>query len=229
MAEELNLLIRIESETGTETKQHHVSLGKNEAVLAFLVASIAVCLLDVLAYYLIMPPIPLGHTNVHCESRKDSICTLPSKPFRRSMSVSSRLAKFPAELKVSMFEHLSSVQDALSLGEISRDSRSILAEREHHIFKRLCVNQINPQLLREVLAVVQSSLLTPKTWTTEKVEAILRSYFESEAIVNQISWDRSIGSLVTRLHALVETFVKEFAFSALSKAVECNPRSVSVL
>ena len=85
------------------------------------------------------------------------------------------------------------------------------------------MNQINPQLLHEVLAVVQSSLLTPKTRTREKVEVILRSYFESEAIVNQISWDRSIGTSVMRLYAQVESFAKDFAFSTLSKAVECNP------
>lgn len=135
----------------------------------------------------------------------------------------SSFSSLPAELRQAILCEMPDVRTLQSAIEVDDSLRSVFWRNESTILKNVLYNTINPRLIPEVLALLESThfhfgkvtLRVPDDpWTKERVSRLLSHYFQRQPV--SVNWKLADALTISEIYGHIRFFVDDFASSALS-------------
>lgn len=123
--------------------------------------------------------------------------------------------RLPPELIIIILSHVSDARSLMRLALVSKTVYHGFMVAERDIAQAVCINQTDPLLMREVVAVIRSMQMSP--WSSEKVTQDLKIFFTPEPDLTVSKWDLKTAVSIWKVQNLVKAFTAGFASSALLK------------
>ena len=126
----------------------------------------------------------------------------------------------PTELKTQIFTNMSDLSAVKSLNQVSISINKVFTSAKDLIICEVIKNSLDPDLLQEILAVVESFQMKP--WSRERVSEILEEYFHSPPAFENVKWDSTSALQISKLHTVIQNLSADFASVALAKQCLTN-------
>lgn len=129
----------------------------------------------------------------------------------------------PAELRQAILCEMPDVRTLQSAIEVDDSLRSVFWRNESTILKNVLYKTINPRLIPEVLAVLDSTRfhfgkvklrVSDDPWAKDRVSRLLSHYFQRQSV--SVNWKLADALMISEIYGHVHFFVDDFFLSALS-------------